>query len=528
MAAGASALAQSVPDDSLFRPPNGRVQSGTFGPARTAQQTDRTRFGDLPVYGVPPASGAGTTGFDSRNRRKIGTRKPPPTAVAAEALPSVLPPPDAVTVPLRVPPPAPVVPPPPTVPQLARRGAPPTDGVTNVPLVPVPALAARKRPSDVDAFEPIGLRVGTFVIKPAVEFSAGYDTNPQHVSGGGGSAIYTIAPELLVRSDWERHALNADIKGSYIDYGHTFVPDLDRPNLDGKVDGRIDVTRDSQIDAQARLLVGTDNPGSPNLQAGLAKLPIFVSGGGTLGYTQRFNRFELSGKASVDRTVYQASDLTDGTTASNDDRNYNQYGFTLRGGYELTPGVKPFVEGGVDSRVHDLAFDRNGVVRDSDGYALRGGSTFELGRKLTGEISAGYAHRDYKDPRLPPLDGPLIAGSLIWSATALTTLKFTATTVLNETTLSGVSGTLTHDYVLEADHAFRRWLLGTLRLGYGSDDYVGSTRVDDRYFAAVSLLYKMNRNMQLKAELRRDWLRSTDPTANYSANAFLVGVRLQD
>ncbi len=36
----------------------------------------------------------------------------------------------------------------------------------------------------------------------------------------------------------------------------------------------------------------------------------------------------------LERTVYQDSQLTDGSTASNEARNYDQYGGTLRGGYE--------------------------------------------------------------------------------------------------------------------------------------------------------------------------------------------------
>ena len=48
------------------------------------------------------------------------------------------------------------------------------------------------------------------------------------------------------------------------------------------------------------------------------------------------------------------------TIATNDDRNFNQYGGVGRVSYDLMPGVKPFVEVEGDSRVHDLQLDRNG------------------------------------------------------------------------------------------------------------------------------------------------------------------------
>ena len=112
-------------------------------------------------------------------------------------------------------------------------------------------------------------------------------------------------------------------------------------------------------------MLSTDYPGSPNLPVGFAKLPIFTTYGSTVGLTQRFNRLELIAKATVDRTQYQDTPLVDGTTSSNQDRDFNQYGGAVRASYEVFPGVKPFVEVGADTRKHDLQFDRDGLQRDS-------------------------------------------------------------------------------------------------------------------------------------------------------------------
>ena len=56
---------------------------------------------------------------------------------------------------------------------------------------------------------------------------------------------------------------------------------------------------------------------------------------------------------------------------------------------------------------------------------------------------------------------------------------------------------------------------------------MGSPRVDDRYAISGTLIYKLNRMMQVKAELREEWLRSTVPTADYAATVMLLGLRLQ-
>ena len=52
------------------------------------------------------------------------------------------------------------------------------------------------------------------------------------------------------------------------------------------------------------------------MQAGLTRFPIFTTLGGTFGVTQRFNRVEVTVKGTAERTEYQESKFTDGTTAA--------------------------------------------------------------------------------------------------------------------------------------------------------------------------------------------------------------------
>jgi len=492
--------------------------------------TRPTRFGQIQVYGNPPALGAGATGFDSTNSQKrkarAAVKQKPGVSLPLRPQPGVVPDPPVTTVPVR------------PAPQPERRGAAlvPQPGQTLVPLIATPSR--RKVVVEQDPFAPTGIRVGAFTFFPALELTGGFDTNPAHVQGGKSSWLGIVAPELKVRSDWERHQLNADIKGSYIAYSEKFgfndngtptgTPNsLDRPSLDARVNGRIDVNSRGRFDVEGRLLVGTDNPGSPNIQAGLERLPITTTVGGTLGYTQSFNRFELTAKGTIDRSVWQASTLTDGETSSNDDRNFNQYGGAFRASYDLKPGIKPFVEVGADTRVHDLQFDRNGEDRDSNGAYAKVGTTFEFSRKLTGEVAVGYLTRQYKDPALNNIGGVTLDAALIYSMTPLTTVTATAKSTVNEVILPGVSGDLSRDLNLQIDHAFRRWLVGTAKFGFGIDEYVGLDRLDHRLYASLALSYKLTRELALKGEIRRDWLASSVPGADYVANQFLLGVRMQ-
>ena len=387
------------------------------------------------------------------------------------------------------------------------------------------ALLRRRTAVDEDAFAALGGHAGTFLVLPALELTGGYDTNPARVPNGRASAFVTVSPELLARSDWQRHEVTATLRGSYTAYDKT--PEQDRPSVDSKVTGRFDVTRNTALIGEGTLIVGTDNPGSPNVQAGLTRMPIYTTLGGTFGLTQRFNRVEVTAKSTAERTEYEQSQFTDGTVGNNDDRNYNRFGGSLRVGYDLMPGLKPFVEASADTREHDLALDRFGVQRDSTGWIAKGGSTFQLARLLTGEVAIGWISRSYKDPTLEELNGLLFDASLIYSMTALTNVKLLASTVAGETTVPGTSGVFTRNGGIEIEHSFRRWLVGAVKFNYGLDDYVGSPRKDDRYTVSAALTYKLNRMAQIKGEVRQEWLESTVPGVDYAASVFLLGMRLQ-
>ena len=502
---------------------------GPPDPNQPAGQSAPSRVG-VPNDGLPTTSAIGDSGFDALNRNRKqpkyypGQVKPKPSP--GPGTPAPQPPQVNVTGDLRL-------------------SIPPSDSANKLPIAPamagsVPGQPQRRRLKvDDDPFGAVGDYAGSFLIKSAVELSGGYDTNPGRLNEPHGLPFWVVAPEFVAVSNWDRHALVADLRGSFTGYGGSLPPIIDggvspaptnvnRPEFNGHIDGRLDVTDDTDIAAQLRLTVATDNPGSPNIQAGLASYPIYTTAGSTVGFDQRFNRLTVSAGATIDRTDYQNSKLTDGEITSNGDRNFAQYGGVGRVSYEVLPGLKPFAEVEGDTRVHDEQFDRNGYERDSSGGYAKAGSSFEFTRLLIGEVSIGYAARNYVDPRLNRLEGFLVSSSLVWSATPLTTAKFYSDTQIAETTLPGSPGVLVHTYTFEVDHDFRRWLTGIGKFTYGTLDYQGADRNDTTYSIEGDVIYKMTRYLWIKGTLRQDRLDSNVVNASSKATVVMLGVRLQN
>ena len=64
----------------------------------------------------------------------------------------------------------------------------------------------------------------------------------------------------------------------------------------------------------------------------------------------------------------------------------------------------------------------------------------EISRILTGDIAVGWIARNYVDPTLPNISKPSVDASLLWLMSGLTTVKLTARTTVDESTVVGVAG----------------------------------------------------------------------------------------
>ncbi|MGY3448282.1 hypothetical protein ACVILH_000624 [Bradyrhizobium sp. USDA 4353] len=397
-------------------------------------------------------------------------------------------------------------------------------------LPPVKGQKPQEQPQapammEEDPYEPKGITVGNFILKPAFEMSSGFDSNPGRVPQGKGSAFVSVAPVLLVRSQFEKHLLNADVRVGYIDYAK--LRQLSRPTVDAKVNGRYDITDTFALNGEGHVAVDADDPGTPRFTGRFAKIPLASTVGGSAGVTKRFEDFEVSTKAAIDRVAFQNAPLMDGQIVSNADRNFVQYGSQSRVTYNLTPEIRPFVDVAVDRRVHDIAVDAEGFRRDSTGTAVEAGVTLNYADKLTGDVAVGYLTRRFQDPLLKPVNGFIADANLNWQFAKETAIAFGAKSQVVESTEVGISGVLKRDVTVGVEHQFEPWLVGTFLAGYGQDAFTGTTRVDNRYLVELGMLYKFSRLLQFRASVRREDTRSNFKENNLSATVVQVGARVQ-
>jgi len=241
--------------------------------------------------------------------------------------------------------------------------------------------------------------------------------------------------------------------------------------------------------------------------------------GATLGATQKFGDLSLGLHGSIDRLQYSG-----GSLASDD---YTDYGLKLRAGYRLSEALQPFAEVAGDLRRYDNSLDASGYDRASYGVSGKAGLRVSFSQMLTGEASAGYGVRDYRDARLPEVGAPLVDASLIWSATPLTTVTLRTATTLADAVVAGASADINRSYTINLDHAFTERIKLGLSGGVTTDRYVGIDERDHSYNVGVIGEYHLSREIVLKASFTHQQLTSNLPGSSYKSDTALIGVRLQ-
>ncbi|GJD76429.1 outer membrane beta-barrel protein [Methylobacterium goesingense] len=386
---------------------------------------------------------------------------------------------------------------------------------------------ALRRPLAIDeAYAPLGIKVGTFTVLPAVQQSVGYDSNPDQINNRFAKPSLALRTdgELLFRSDWSSSELSGDLRGGYSDY-----PDnkgASRPNGVGATRLRVDVNRDTRVDVEGRFVLDTQRAGTPDLAAAVTSRPLVSTYGTTFGVTERFNRMQVSVRGLFDRSEFEDAQLAGGAILRQSDRNQNQFGVQLRAGYEISPVITPFVDVLADNRIYDMRVDSTGIRRDSDGLTLSGGATFALARFVTGEVSVGLQHRTYVDPSLRDLTAPVVNAALTWFASPLTTVRFSALTGVTETTVVGSSGVLTQSATLEVQHDLLRNLSLIGGISVLSNDY-DRVNINERGFSATARLdYRFNRWLAMRGSYIYQRLDSSVSGSSFHANTFLLGLRI--
>ena len=382
------------------------------------------------------------------------------------------------------------------------------------------SVLERRRPD----YTPEPLHVGTLELLPRMAIGVGYDDNLYaRTEDLIGDAYLRIRPRVsLVRPS----------------------PDL-KLSLDGELDLLRYADRSSENATQYSLNAGalytisksdtlnltlrhgrySQERVSPDSPTQASRPVRFNLGGGTATYTHVFNRLRVRGVVDVENRDYGDSVTPGGEAIDQDFRDHTTYTGTAIGEYALSPSIALFVAGSVNKRDYR---ERTGPVpaRDSTGFDLAAGASFELGRKARGSLRLGYLHQDYRPAEFEDVSGFLVRGELAYFLTPLVTITGTVDRGIRETGVNGATGYLATNMTLRADYELLRNLIISAGGELEKRDFNNIDRQDDRWTWRGSASYLVSKRMALRFDLQRrtQSSRGVTPGREFADNRVSVGM----
>lgn len=391
---------------------------------------------------------------------------------------------------------------------------------------PVAAQIITPAPLPDDEYQPLGISAGGLFMFPSVETGLRITDNVAQAPQGRRDDIgYFVAPSMRIESDWVRHSVSIDASSRHVFYFDN--PSEDATNVDVRLRSRVDVRRSTDVQFSAGYNLEQEGRGSIDVPGAAAEPPNEHRFDGAATLTRRFNRLEASAGVSGEYNLFEDVDLVGGGSQNNSDRNYAEIEGQLRLGYNISPKVQPFVAASYSVRHHDQEFDDNGLARDSDGFAVQAGVRLEASAALSGEVAIGYVRREFDDAALSAIDGVTVDATVTWQPTTLTTIEFSASTNVNETSAGTLSGAIERSFAASLSHALRRNLTVAARAAFSIEDFTGGSLQEETLLVSAGLTYQFNRTLALMAGYTYEDFNSSTAGSDYFENRFVIGVLLQ-
>jgi hypothetical protein len=381
-------------------------------------------------------------------------------------------------------------------------------------------VLTRARPG----LDPIGARLGGFLVFPALTARIGYDDNVYDDDARRRkSMVATLEPKLSVRSGWAVHMLEFEASGNLNRY--TGEPSSNFDQYQASVTGRIDIASDIVATLDTHYLRGVEPRGTAGdiLIDGSPVTYKSYGSGGRLQVT--LGRLILESGLSVNKMRYD--DIRNGATIFSLAYR-NRVAIVANGSVRLVvgPGMTGYVQAAYDRQDYDVRVP--GSWDGSHGWRVLAGIDFRITQLIGGQVGIGYLTRDYANPLFRHFSGFDYSGRVVWNLTPLVTLTGKAEKSIAESPQLGISGIVRNAAEGRVDYELLRRLLVDAGVAYTTESYRGTDRVDRRSEWRVGARYLANRFAELGFRLQRRSQSSRGRFArNYTENLAVFSLTLQ-
>lgn len=390
---------------------------------------------------------------------------------------------------------------------------------------PEPAIERRTIRPDPEPFAPLGIRAGTVTLRPSISTGIRATTNADGSSDGSSAMLSETRLRTRATTDWSRHSAFLDFDGTY---DKTISgEEYSAPNAALRGGFQLDLGARTTVKGEAGYRIRQEDPSAPTTIVGTSNRPLVQELDAALGVRHEFGKFFADVKGNVDHTTYDNAEFSDGSVVSQKDRDNTFASIALRGGFEMSPAIKPFVEVELGKLMYDESVDANGFRRSGPRLGLRGGVELDIAEKLRGELAIGYLRQDIDDPRLAAIDGLSVDGAITWSPQRGTDVSLGLLTRVEGATAPDDSGSIFYEGTLGIKRQVRSnldvnaTLIGSLR------DNTDGSGWDKGFGAEIGATYWFNRFVGIDVSARHEFTHSEVESRQTEETSVFMGLTLQ-
>ncbi len=391
--------------------------------------------------------------------------------------------------------------------------------------LPESAIERRVLRPDPEPFAPLGIRAGTVTLRPSISTGLRATTNADGTSDGSGALLSETRLRARATTDWSRHSAWLDFDGLYDK--SISGEEYSAPNVALRSGFQLDLGERTTLKGEAGYRYRQEDPSAPTTIVGTSNRPAVQDLDANLALRHEFGRFFAALRGSVIHTTYGNAEFSDGTVISQKDRNNTFASIALRGGFEMSPAIKPFAEVEIGKLMYDEAVDDNGFRRSGMRTGLRSGVELDITEKIAGELALGYLRQDIEDDRLNAVDGLSVDGAIKWSPQRGTDVNIGLLTRIDGATAPGDSGSIFYEGTVGVTRQVRSNLDFNATLIASLRDNKDGTGWDKGFGAEIGATYWFNRFFGLDISARHEFTRSEVDTRRTQETSIFMGLTLQ-
>lgn len=384
-------------------------------------------------------------------------------------------------------------------------------------------LAVRDRPQP--EYDPVPYRIDGAEIMPSISIDTLYDSNIFAVRDASDDLIVRIRPKVTASAQLGSFNIATAAEVDRRQYLSTDSQSTTDYTLGLR--GRWDVSRDGQIYVGTRNGQATEDRTDPASPLNLQKPVQYRYASAFLGAAQSFNRLRIAGRVGVETRNYE--DGRDGLDilVDQDFRNRTVFTSDLAAEFAISPDTSVFINGKVNRRDYTTQALLE-PSRDSKGYEITAGTSFQLSKLIRSEIGIGYFRQNFEDAGFEDVDGFAARAKLEYFVTPLVTLTARGNRGVEESSTLGSGAYVATSFSLTADYELLRNLIISASAGYERDRFQDIDRRYNITSAAMRAEWRLAPRYALHAQydFREQDASGTFPGREFSRHRFLAGITI--